>query len=602
MSFGAGCYRVPNQHDDVPVDPEPVLVDEDEDPKEEKLEEEEDLQEEEDDMENGFSYPSTIASESETDDEKIEVEDAVESEIEIVPVSVYEVGESSTTAIPREDGDSLLPGFIRRDIDSLFGRILILDLGNEVRSSVEQGTDAMEKLVERLGNTEDKVECKKLKNELEEERLSNTFLRMQNERARLREILNGLEFELTEFYQEMIESVDAAITAERARWFEKTESVFEISECVEGKKVKFAAVTLEEPALTWWKTKVATVGLETVKEYDVVAYTQRFNELALMCPRMVEHEKGKVDAYIWGLTDNIKLVRAIKRITLANFEKNSQKQGNARAMVTAHTDGKLPLCKRCFTRHVGQCTIKCHKCGKVGHKERYCKEKSVATGANAQLVWTCYDCGEQGLNVVTENKSKEKRMEDVPVICDFPEVFPEELSGLPPPRQVEFQTDLVPRAAPVAHWTNAPAVVYGLDETGEEGAILGCLKIILELLKKERFGVHVDLAKIEAIKKDELSYRVIMIVKFGIILENYVCGWTFESESERDKPLRVRALMMTVHNDLPKQIREAQKEEMKKKYVRKENLRRLIKPILEFRPDGSLLLWISSLVAAIRLD
>ncbi|GJR58757.1 putative reverse transcriptase domain-containing protein [Tanacetum coccineum] len=36
-----------------------------------------------------------------------------------------------------------------------------------------------------------------------------------------------------------------------------------------------------------------------------------------------------------------------------------------------------------------------HKCGKVGHKSRYCKEKSVATGANAQLVWTCYDCGEQ---------------------------------------------------------------------------------------------------------------------------------------------------------------------------------------------------------------
>ncbi|GJY50448.1 hypothetical protein Tco_0441295, partial [Tanacetum coccineum] len=36
-------------------------------------------------------------------------------------------------------------------------------------------------------------------------------------------------------------------------------------------------------------------------------------------------------------------------------------------------------------------------------------------------------------------------MEDVPVICDFPEVFPEELPGLPPPRQVEFQIDLVRR-------------------------------------------------------------------------------------------------------------------------------------------------------------
>ncbi|GJU97435.1 putative reverse transcriptase domain-containing protein, partial [Tanacetum coccineum] len=51
---------------------------------------------------------------------------------------------------------------------------------------------------------------------------------------------------------------------------------------------------------------------------------------------------------------------------------------------------------------------------------------------------------------VTENKSKEKRLEDVPVIRDFPEVFPEELPGLPPPRQVEFRIDLVPGAAPVA--------------------------------------------------------------------------------------------------------------------------------------------------------
>ncbi|GKD68048.1 putative reverse transcriptase domain-containing protein [Tanacetum coccineum] len=43
-----------------------------------------------------------------------------------------------------------------------------------------------------------------------------------------------------------------------------------------------------------------------VKEYNIVAYTQRFNELALMCPRMVEPERVKVDAYIRGLTDNIK--------------------------------------------------------------------------------------------------------------------------------------------------------------------------------------------------------------------------------------------------------------------------------------------------------
>ncbi|GKE96081.1 putative reverse transcriptase domain-containing protein, partial [Tanacetum coccineum] len=103
---------------------------------------------------------------------------------------------------------------------------------------------------------------------------------------------------------------------ELRRWFKKTEHVFEISECAEGKKVQFAVAILEGPALTWWKTKVATMKeiqrMEhelwnlRVKEYDIVAYTQRFNELKLMCPRMVEPERVKVDAYIRGLIDNIK--------------------------------------------------------------------------------------------------------------------------------------------------------------------------------------------------------------------------------------------------------------------------------------------------------
>ncbi|GJY99156.1 putative reverse transcriptase domain-containing protein, partial [Tanacetum coccineum] len=49
-----------------------------------------------------------------------------------------------------------------------------------------------------------------------------------------------------------------------------------------------------------------------------------------------------------------------------------------------------------------------------------------------------------------KDKSEEKQLEDVPTVRDFPEVFPEDLPGLPPTRQVEFQIDLVPGAAPVA--------------------------------------------------------------------------------------------------------------------------------------------------------
>ncbi|GJR92578.1 hypothetical protein Tco_0264752 [Tanacetum coccineum] len=147
---------------------------------------------------------------------------------------------------------------------------------------------------------------------------------------------------------------------------------------------------------------------EEVKEYNIVAYTQRFNELALMCLRMVEPERVKVDAYIRRLTDNIKgevtsskpanlheamsiahklmehksqakdeiilegkkqkwesfqsgnsSVKSNHKDNLRQTLQNNQKQGNARAMVTAPTDGKvssgsLPLCERCFTRHVKQ--------------------------------------------------------------------------------------------------------------------------------------------------------------------------------------------------------------------------------------------------------
>nr|GEY76863.1 putative reverse transcriptase domain-containing protein [Tanacetum cinerariifolium] len=49
-----------------------------------------------------------------------------------------------------------------------------------------------------------------------------------------------------------------------------------------------------------------------------------------------------------------------------------------------------------------------------------------------------------------EDKSKEKQIEDVPIIKDFHEVFPKDLPGIPPTQHVEFQIDLVPGAAPVA--------------------------------------------------------------------------------------------------------------------------------------------------------
>ncbi|GJZ45975.1 putative reverse transcriptase domain-containing protein [Tanacetum coccineum] len=51
---------------------------------------------------------------------------------------------------------------------------------------------------------------------------------------------------------------------------------------------------------------------------------------------------------------------------------------------------------------------------------------------------------------IIRGKLKEQKLEDIPIVRDFPEVFPENLTGLSPQRQVEFRIDLVPRATPIA--------------------------------------------------------------------------------------------------------------------------------------------------------
>ncbi|GJW34501.1 putative reverse transcriptase domain-containing protein [Tanacetum coccineum] len=69
-----------------------------------------------------------------------------------------------------------------------------------------------------------------------------------------------------------------------------------------------------------------------------------------------------------------------------------------------------------------------------------------------------------------EKKLDEKRLEDIPVVREFPEVFPEDLPGLPPVRQVEFQIDLIPGAAPVARapYRLAPSEMQELSNQLQE--------------------------------------------------------------------------------------------------------------------------------------
>ncbi|GJS22851.1 putative reverse transcriptase domain-containing protein [Tanacetum coccineum] len=122
-------------------------------------------------------------------------------------------------------------------------------------------------------------------------------------------------------------------------------------------------------------------------------------------------------------------------------------------------------------------------------------------------------------------------------------------------------------------------LVYSKDEE-EHGKHL---KIILELLKKERLlWSRVDVERegdnIELLSDYDCEIRY-HPGKANVVVDAL-------SRKERNKPLRVRALMMTVHRGVNR-ICEGQEEATKRENVQAEKLGRLIKQIFEFCPDGT---------------
>nr|GEU58914.1 transposon Ty3-G Gag-Pol polyprotein [Tanacetum cinerariifolium] len=79
---------------------------------------------------------------------------------------------------------------------------------------------------------------------------------------------------------------------------------------------------------------------------------------------------------------------------------------------------------------------------------------------------------------VMEKKSDEKQLEDITVVREFPKVFPEDLPGLFPICQVEFQIDLIPRATPVARapYRLAPLEMQELSDQLQELADRGFIR------------------------------------------------------------------------------------------------------------------------------
>ncbi|GJT03070.1 retrotransposon protein, putative, ty3-gypsy subclass [Tanacetum coccineum] len=218
---------------------------------------------------------------------------------------------------------------------------------------------------------------------------------------------------------------------------EMTGNCVSISNCQERLSVKYATCTLLDSALTWWNSHKRTIRTDaayalswrellklmtevycprneiqkmetklwnlSVKNNDMATYTQRFQELAMMCTKMVPEEEDQVEKFIGGLPDNIQ-GNVITAEPTRLQDANTGGQNVARAYMAGNNEkngyeGTLPFCNRCRLHHEGQCTIKCNNCKKVGHMTRDCRAVIAITtqgtpGPN-QGVITCFECGAQ---------------------------------------------------------------------------------------------------------------------------------------------------------------------------------------------------------------
>nr|GFC59661.1 putative reverse transcriptase domain-containing protein [Tanacetum cinerariifolium] len=69
------------------------------------------------------------------------------------------------------------------------------------------------------------------------------------------------------------------------QWFERLESVFQISECKENDRVKFAMATLRGRALTWWNERTKSMGIEAANNTPWSEVKEWMTED--FCPRSV---------------------------------------------------------------------------------------------------------------------------------------------------------------------------------------------------------------------------------------------------------------------------------------------------------------------------
>ncbi|GKD66929.1 putative reverse transcriptase domain-containing protein [Tanacetum coccineum] len=278
-------------------------------------------------------------------------------------------------------------------------------------------------------------------------------------------------------------------------WFERTESVFSCSNCTENYKVKFATGTLTEEALSWWNSFSQPIGIEETYKITWVEFKKLL--IKKYCPRT---EVQKMEDEFYHLT--------VKGNDLKTYVRRFQELATlCPTMVTdLRNDGRpttgsnlLPV------------TVTCHACGEKGHYANQCR-KTTTNNAHGRAYMLRDRNSHQDPNVITvqvmEKKSDEKRLEDIPVVREFPKVFPEDLPGLPPVRQKECWDlsnqlqELTDRG--FIRLSTSPWGASVLFVKKKDGSFRMCFELFLGRLIKFRLSsterLHIDPAKIEAIK------------------------------------------------------------------------------------------------------
>ncbi|GJX54653.1 putative reverse transcriptase domain-containing protein [Tanacetum coccineum] len=216
-----------------------------------------------------------------------------------------------------------------------------------------------------------------------------------------------------------------------SQWFENMESVFHISNCatvtqdvayaMDWKALKNMMTVKYCPRGEIKKLEIELWNLK-VKGTNVVSYTLRFQELALMCRRMFHEESEEVKKYVGGFPDMIRgnvmsyqpktMNKAIKFANDQMDQKGHQQQNKRQNTRRDYTVGpgekreytrSLPLCTKCNYHHKGPCAPRCNKCKKISHLARHCRSSGPNGNNNnhgnsgtTQNAVTCYECGVQG--------------------------------------------------------------------------------------------------------------------------------------------------------------------------------------------------------------